>query len=137
MAQQIFTNDAAGRALANAVPGPKHEWIDGRRIVILTGNDMPASLSANEIVLDRLRLFQGVLLAGGQPLLNDFVTYVYTTMPASGTPTQKNFWRESKEFTRTLPFINQLRVAVQGAKTNAASIAEMDQVFILGSGYTP
>lgn len=137
MAQQIFTNDAAGRALANAVPGPKHEWIDGRRIVILTGNDMPTSLSANDVVLDRLRLFQGALLAGGQPLLNDFNTYIYTTIPTSGTPTQKNFWKESQQFTRGLAFINQLRVAIQGAKTNAASNAEMDQVFILGSGYTP
>lgn len=137
MAQQIFTNDAAGRALASAVPGPKHEWIDGRRIVILTGNDMPTSLSANNVVLDRLRLFQGALLAGGQPLLNDFNTYIYTTIPTSGTPTQKNFWREAQQFTRGLAFINQLRVAIQGAKTNAASNAEMDQVFILGSGYTP
>lgn len=137
MAQQIFTNDTAGRALANAVPLPKHEWVDGRRIVILTGDDMPASLSANGVVLDRLRLFQGALLAGGQPLLNDFNTYIYTTIPSTGTPTQKNFWRESQQFTRGLAFINQLRVAIQGAKTNAASNAEMDQVFILGSGYTP
>lgn len=137
MAQFIFTNDAAGQAQAAAIPQPKHEWIDGRRLVILTGNDMPASVSANDVVLNRLRLFQGALLAGGQPLLNDFNTYIYTTIPASGTPTQKNFWRESQEFTRALPFINQLRVAIQGAKTNAASIAEMDQVFILGSGYTP
>lgn len=137
MAQFIFTNDVAGRAQAAAIPQPKHEWIDGRRLVILTGNDMPISLSANDVVLNRLRLFQGALLAGGQPLLNDFITYIYTTIPASGTPTQKNFWRESQEFTRALPFINQLRTAIQGAKTNAASNAEMDQVFILGSGYTP
>lgn len=137
MAQQVFTNDTAGRALANAVPLPKHEWVDGRRIVVLTGDDMPASLSANDVVLDRLRLFQGALLAGGQPLLNDFNTYIYTTIPTSGTPTQKNFWKESQQFTRDLAFINQLRVAIQGAKTNAASNAEMSQVFILGSGYTP
>jgi len=137
MAQFIFTNDAAGQAQANAIPQPKHKWIDGRRLVILTGNDMPVSLSANDVVLNRLRLFQGALLAGGQPLLNDFTTYIYTTIPASGTPTQKNFWRESQEFTRALPFINQLRTAIQGAKSNAASIAEMNQVFVLGSGYTP
>lgn len=137
MAQFIFTNDAAGQAQAAAIPQPKHEWVDGRRLVILTGDDMPASLSAKDVVLNRLRLFQGALLAGGQPLLNDFNTYIYTTIPSSGTPTQKNFWRESQEFTRALPFINQLRVAIQGAKTNAASNAEMDQVFILGSGYTP
>jgi hypothetical protein len=137
MAQFIFTNDAAGQAQADAIPQPKHEWIDGRRLVILTGNDMPVSLSANDVVLNRLRLFQGALLAGGQPLLNDFTTYIYTTIPASGTPTQKNFWRESQEFTRALPFINQLRTAIQGAKSNAASIAEMNQVFVLGSGYTP
>jgi len=137
MAHFIFTNDAAGQAQADAIPQPKHEWIDGRRLVILTGNDMPVSLSANDVVLNRLRLFQGALLAGGQPLLNDFTTYIYTTIPASGTPTQKNFWRESQEFTRALPFINQLRTAIQGAKSNAASIAEMNQVFVLGSGYTP
>ena len=137
MAQFIFTNDAAGQAQADAIPQPKHKWIDGRRLVILTGNDMPVSLSANDVVLNRLRLFQGALLAGGQPLLNDFTTYIYTTIPASGTPTQKNFWRESQEFTRALPFINQLRTAIQGAKSNAASIAEMNQVFVLGSGYTP
>lgn len=96
MAQFIFTNDAGGQAQAAAIPQPKHEWVDGRRLVILTGDDMPASLSAKDVVLNRLRLFQGALLAGGQPLLNDFNTYIYTTIPSSGTPIQKNFWRESQ-----------------------------------------
>ncbi|HQO28158.1 MAG TPA: hypothetical protein PKY22_01335 [Accumulibacter sp.] len=142
MATQTFSIIQLGYAGAiaamNAVPDPKHVWIDlPHRIVVLTGNDMPASTDPYGVTLNKLQLLQGALLAGGQPLWNDFLTYIQTTIPASGTPTQKNVWAYCNEFSRDMPFINQLRVAIQGAKTNAASIAEMHQVFILGSGYTP
>ncbi len=142
MATQTFSIIQLGYAGAiaamNAVPDPKHVWIDlPNRIVVLTGNDLPASTDPYGVTLNKLKLLQGALLAGGQPLWNDFLTYIQTTIPASGTPTQKNVWAYCNEFRRDMPFINQLRVAIQGAKTNAASIAEMHQVFILGSGYTP
>lgn len=131
MTIKTFDNDAAGLALANAIPDPKHLWFDRTLIRVMTGDDIPPTLVAADIVLTRLGLFQGAFLAGGQPLLTKFTTYVYTTIPASGTPTQKNFWRECSDFSRGTVFINQLRTAA--GMTNA----EMDQVFVLGNGYTP
>jgi hypothetical protein len=132
MAIQIFQNTAAGLTQANAVADPKHIWIDQpRRIVVFTGDDLPITILAEDAVLTRNQFFQGALLAGGQLLLNKFMNYIYTTMPATGTPTQRNFWREAQFFTYTIPFINQLRTA------EAISVADMKQVFILGSGYTP
>ncbi len=131
MTIQTFDNDAAGLALANAIPDPKHLWFDRTRIRVMTGDDIPPTLTATDIVLSRLGLFQGAFLVGGQPLLTKFTTYVYTTIPASGTPTKKNFWRECSDFSRGTVFINQLRT--DAGMTNA----EMDQVFVLGNGYTP
>lgn len=131
MAIQTFDNDAAGLALANAVPDPKHLWFHRTLIRVMTGDDIPPTLVAADIVLTRLGLFQGAFLAGGQPLLTKFTNYVYTTIPASGTPTQKNFWRECAAFSRRTVFINQLRT--DAGMTNA----ELDQVFVLGNGYTP
>ncbi len=132
MAINIFPNTVAGLAQANAVADPKHLWIDHpNRIVVLTGDDIPVGLQAGDVILNRLQFFQGALLAGGQPLLNKFLNHIYTTMPATGTPTQKNFWREAQTFTYNIPFINQLRTA------ESISVADMKQVFILGSGYTP
>jgi len=131
VAIQTFDNDAAGLALANAVPDPKHLWFHRTLIRVMTGDDIPPTLVAADIVLTRLGLFQGAFLAGGQPLLTKFTTYVYTTIPAGGTPTQKNFWRECAAFSRRTVFINQLRT--DAGMTNA----ELDQVFVLGNGYTP
>ena len=131
MAVQYFVNDTAGMASANAVPDPKHIWVDVKRIVVLTGDDLPAGIDASSLVINRLSLFQGALLHGGQTLLDKFVLYVYTTIPTSGTPTQKNVWRECSAFSRGSIYINQLRIAA--SITNA----DMDNVFILGSGYTP
>lgn len=132
MAINIFPNTVAGLAQANAVADPKHIWIDHpNRIVVLTGDDIPVGLQAGDVILNRLQFFQGALLAGGQPLQNKFIHYVETTMPATGTPTQQNFWKNSQIFTYTLPFVNQLRTA------ESISVADMKQVFILGSGYTP
>lgn len=142
MATQTFSIIQLGYAGAiaamNAVPDPKHVWLDlPSRIVVLTGNDLPTSTDPYGVTLNKLQLMQGALLAGGQPLWNDFWTYMNTTITSSGTPTQRNIWSWCNEFRRDMPFINQLRVAIQGSKSNSASIAEMNQVFILGSGYTP
>ncbi len=131
MAIQTFDNDAAGLALANAVPDPKHLWFHRTLIRVMTGDDIPPTLTATDIVLNRLGLFQGAFLVGGQPLLTKFTTYVYTTIPESGTPTQKNFWRECSAFSRETVFIKQLRTAA------GMTHAEMDGVFVLGNGYTP
>lgn len=133
MATQIFPNTAAGMASARAVADPKHLQIlpAKNRIVVLTGNDLPASTDPASLVLNRLQLFQGALLFGGQTALDNVMTYIYTTMPASGTPTQKNVWRECQEFPRGLVYVNQLRTALGLTK------AEMDTLFVLGSGYTP
>jgi hypothetical protein len=46
-------------------------------------------------------------------------------------------WGYANEFRRLDGYTAQARVAVQGGKTNAASRAEWDQVFIVGSGYEP
>lgn len=136
MARQTFQNTTEGRAAANAVANPKH--IIERRAdwIVLTGTDMPETLDAKSAVLNKQQFLYGLLTVGGQVLLNAVYDYI-TGINSTGTPLQKIHWNHATEFRRLDGYTAQARVAVQGAKTNAASRAEWDQVFIVGSGYEP
>jgi hypothetical protein len=118
--------------VAEATAPPRHVWVDRpRAIYVFTGNDIPLDIDPASIVLNRVQLFQGALIVGGQNLLDKFNTYVDTTIPTSGTPAQKIFWKNAQEFPRGIVYTNQLRIAAGITKV------EMDNVFKLGSGYTP
>jgi len=136
MARQTFPNTPEGRAAANAVADPKHILERRSDWIVLTGADMPETLDPRAVVLNKQQFLYGLLTVGGQVLLNAVYDYI-TAINSTGTPLQKIHWNHAREFRRLDGYTAQARVAVQGAKTNAASKAEWDQVFIVGSGYEP
>ncbi len=136
MARQTFPNTVEGRAAANAVASPKH--IIERRAdwIVLTGTDLPEVLDAKSGVLNKQQFLYGLLTVGGQPLLDAVYAYI-ATINSTGTPAQKIHWNASNEFRRLDIYTRQARLAVKGAKTEPTSVAEWDQVFVVGSGYEP
>jgi len=136
MARQTFPNTPAGRAAANAVADPKHILERRNDWLVLTGTDMPESLDPKDVVLNKQQFLYGLLTVGGQVLLNAVYDYI-TTINSTGTPLQKIHWNTANEFRRFDIYTRQARLAVKGAKTEPVSIAEWDQVFIVGSGYEP
>jgi hypothetical protein len=137
MARQTFPNTAEGRAAANAVPLPRHIVENPRgNWVVLTGTDMPETLDAKSVTLNKQQFLQGALTVGGQVLWSAVKAFI-EDQKANGTPAQQNHWSASNEFRRRDIYTRQARLAVKGAKTEPASAAEWDQVFIVGSGYEP
>jgi len=136
MARQTFPNTVAGRAAANAVADPKHILERRNDWIVLTGTDMPESLDPRSVVLNKQQFLYGLLTVGGQVLLNAVYDYI-TAINSTGTPLQKIHWNHASEFRRLDIYTRQARLAVKGAKTEPESVAEWDQVFIVGSGYEP
>lgn len=137
MARLTFPATEQGIADAEAVAQPRLVLIrHGRDVLVFTGTDAPASLDHRSVTLTKQQFLYGLLQVGGQILLNDVLAYQADRI-ANGTPAQKIHWNYANEFRRMDVYTAQARVAVQGAKTNAASKAEWDQVFIVGSGYEP
>ena len=141
MATQIFSITQLGydaaRTAAYAVADPKHVWEDRpTRFVVLTGDDIPVTTNPSAVTLNKMQLFQGARLAGGTALIDAFESF-FADAIANGINEKKINAKYCAEFRREMPFINQLRLFVKGTKTVVESREEMDQVFILGSGYTP
>lgn len=139
MARLQFPNTVAGLAQANAVPNPKHIIEDPRRgYTVLTGSDMPEVPKATDAVLSKLQFFQGAL-AISQDRLAAVETYVSTLLAGSPTRNQRLYWTHSNEFRRNDLYIQELRTnaTFKGALTPEQSRAEMDNIFLAGSGYEP
>lgn len=151
MAILKFDNTVAGWAQINALPDPKHSIISGARVVVLTGADVPpeeAVIDPASIILTTRQFIQGAD-AIGRARLQAIESYIRNIVgvdakdPAdqilpAGNYAQIKFWKwHNATIRRTDPHINALRVAIQGARTNAQSIAEMDQIFVAGSGMDP
>lgn len=125
------------RAEVNAVVGVKQIWHDvpQARWVVRTGTDIEIQ-SYDSLILNRVQFLNGALIVGGQILLNAVNGYIDDRL-TNGTPAQKIYWGSANEFLRSHQYVNQLRVAIIGAKTNPQSIAEMDSIFLNGSTYSP
>lgn len=141
MARLQFPNTVAGLAQANAVPSPKHIIEDPRRgYTVLTGADLPEVPKAEDAILTQLQFYNGVLAVGGQARLADVEAYVAALManPAS-TPKEKLYWKLCNEMQRKEIYIRQLRLdpTFRGSLTAQQSVAEMDNIFLAGSGYEP
>lgn len=151
MAILKFDNTAAGWAQINALPNPKHPIISGGRVTVLTGTDVPPDAAAadpSSIVLTTRQLIQGAD-AIARARLQAIEGYIRGIVgvdakdPAdqiapAGTYAQIKYWKwHNQTIRRTDPQINALRVAIQGTMTNPQSIAEMDQIFVAGSGMDP
>lgn len=127
----------ATRAQVNAISGTKQIWHDvpNARWVVRTGTDIEIQ-SYDSLILNRVQFLNGALITGGQVLLEAVNAYIADRL-ANGTPAQKIYWGSANEFLRAHQYVNQLRVAIIGAKTNPQSIAEMDSIFLNGSTYSP
>jgi len=139
MARLTFPASPQGVADAEAVAQPRHILIrPGRDVLVFTGADMPESLDPRSVTLTKQQFLYGLLQVGGQTLWNAALTYM-AGMASTGTPNQKNHWNYSNEFRRLDIYTRQLRLdpGVKGAKTDPQSVAEMNQVFVVGSGYEP
>jgi len=139
MARLTFPATAQGIADAEAVAQPRHILVrTGRDVLVFTGSDMPESLDPRSVTLTKQQLLYGVLQVGGQPLWTAVLAYI-ANMSATGTPNQKNHWNYCNEFRRLEIYTRQLRLdpSIKGVKTEPQSVAEWDQIFIVGSGYEP
>ncbi len=125
------------RSQVNAISGTKQIWHDvpNARWIVRTGSDIETP-SPDSFILNRVEFLNGALITGGQNLLDDVNGYI-TGILGTGTPAQRIYWQSSNEFRRNHRYVNQLRLAIIGAKTGAASIAEMDSVFLNGATYSP
>lgn len=125
------------RAEVNAIAGVKQIWHDvpQARWVVRTGTDIEIQ-SYDSLILNRVQFLNGARITGGQTLLDAVKGYIDDRL-ANGAPAQKIYWGSANEFLRAHQYVNQLRVAIIGAKTNPQSIAEMDSIFLNGSTYSP
>jgi len=145
MAITKYSNDASGRALVAAVPAPKHVWIDGSRIWVYTGADIPTSEAVSNpagIVLTTRQLMQGADSVA-RARYDAIVAYVRGIVgvdakdPAdqilgSGTVDQQKYWRgHNATIRRSDANVNAMRAALDWTP------ALMDQVFIAGSTMDP
>lgn len=140
MARMTFPNTAQGMADAEAVAQPRHIIWSQARITVLTGADMPEVPKAEDAILTQLQFYNGVLAVGGQARLAAVEAYVAALManPAS-TPKEKLYWKLCNEMRRKEIYIRQLRLdpTFRGSLTAQQSVAEMDNIFLAGSGYEP
>jgi hypothetical protein len=136
MAKTTFPNTAAGLVSANAVADPKHILMRPNDIVVFTGTDMPETLDPKSVILNKQQFIYGVLTVGGQTLLNAVLSY-QTDKIANGTPALKIHWEYANEFRRLDIYTRLARLAVKGGKTEEVSVAQWNEIFIVGSGYEP
>lgn len=145
MARLTFPNTSQGMADAEAVAQPRHIIWSNARITVLTGADLPEvpkaeDPKAEDAILTQLQFYNGVLAVGGQVRLAAVEAYVAALManPASN-PKEKLYWKLCNEMQRKEIYIRQLRLdpTFRGSLTAQQSVAEMDNIFLAGSGYEP
>lgn len=140
MGRLTFPNTAQGMADAEAVAQPRHIIWSQARITVLTDADMPELPKTEDAILTQLQFYNGVLAVGGQARLAAVEAYVAALLADSGTPPrEKLYWRLCNEMRRRETYIRQLRLdpTFRGALTAQQSVAEMDNIFLAGSGYEP
>ena len=140
MARLTFPNTSQGMADAEAVAQPRHVIWSQARITVLTGADMPEVPKAEDAILTQLQFYNGVLAVGGQARLAAVEAYVAALLANPGTPPrEKLYWKLCNEMRRRETYIRQLRLdpTFRGALTAQQSVAEMDNIFLAGSGYEP
>lgn len=145
-----FPNTATGKAEAEAVPQPRY-IMEGPRITVFTGTDIPpadAVVDPSSIVLTTLQLLRGADAIGRARCLaiKAYIRGIVGVdakdpddqIAPTGNFSQQLYWGyPNATIRRTDANVNALRVAIQGAMTNPQSIAEMNSIFVAGSGLDP
>lgn len=136
-----FPNTAAGKAQAEALPGPKYIAY-GARITVFTGADIPPAEAVADpasIVLTTRQLIQGAdAIARAHALaIEGYIRGIVGVdakdpadqIPATGNYSQIKYWKwHNATIRRGDAQVNALRVAM------GISNAVMDQIFVAGSG---
>lgn len=139
-----FLNTAAGKAQAVALPDPKY-IMEGARITVFTGADIPpveATVDPASIVLTTRQLIQGAdAIARAHALaIEAYIRGIVGVdakdpadqIPATGNYSQIKFWRwHNATIRRSDANTNALRAAI------GLTPAQMDQIFVAGSGMDP
>ncbi len=124
MSVQTFKNDVAGASSANAVANPKWVWIDGRKIVVFTGADIPFQESAVPQSVTRFQALAALELAGKLTAVEVIINNVATPKLT------KLAWDNALSFERTSPTLNALATQI------GMTAAEIDALFIAAAGIT-
>lgn len=145
MAILKFDNTVAGWTQINALPEPKYPIINGARVTVLTGADVPTSeavANTASIILTTRQLMQGAD-AIARARLQAIEGYIRGIVgvdakdPAdqiapTGTYAQIKYWKwDNKTIRRTDPEVNAMRAAL------GWNAALMDSIFVAGSGMDP
>lgn len=139
-----YENTLANKAIADALPDPKHITF-GARITVFTGADVPPAEAVADpasIVLTTRQLIQGAdAIARAHALaIEAYIRGIIGVdakdpadqILATGNYSQIKFWRWSNQtIRRSNANINALRVAI------GVTSAVMDQIFVAGSGMDP
>jgi hypothetical protein len=145
MAILKFDNTVAGWTKINALPEPKYPIINGARVTVLTGADVPTSeavANTASIILTTRQLIQGAdAIARAHALaIEAYIRGIVgldakdpaDQIPATGNYSQIKFWRwNNQTIRRSDANVNALRVAM------GITPAVMDQIFVAGSGMDP
>lgn len=100
MATFKFQNTKSGLASANAVPDPKHIWIDGKDIVVFTGIDIP--IIDPRPTVTKWQLVQACADAGWSEAQIDASVAILTSK-------RQRFWKHTNIIDRDNPFSSNLR----------------------------
>lgn len=145
MAILKFDNTVSGWVEINALPDPKHPIINGARVTVLTGGDVPTSeavVTPATIVLTTRQLIQGAnaIARAHATAIEAYIRGIVgvdAKDPAdqilpTGNYAQIMYWKwHNQTIRRSDAMVNALRTAI------GLTPAQMDQIFIAGSGMDP
>ncbi len=124
MAIVEFPNTAGGRSNAEAVPGQKHTWSDGEKIIVFTGDDVPY-LDPRPTVT-KWQLVQACADAGWTEDKIDASVAMMTTK-------RKRFWEHTQVIDRDNPFSSNLRTNMLPVPTPA----QWNAIFLAAAALNP
>lgn len=124
MSVQKFQNTPAGLASANAVPDPKHIWIDPPIIMVFSGADVPAVDPRPTVT--KWQLVQACADAGITEAQIDASVSLLTVK-------RQRFWRHTNLIDRDNPFSSNLRTSMVPVPTPA----QWNAIFIAASVLNP
>ena len=142
MAILKFDNTVAGWAQINVLPDPKRPIINGARVTVLTGADVPppeAVVDPASIVLTTRQLMQGAdaIARARLQAIEGYIRGIVGVdakdaadqIAPTGNYAQIKFWKwDNKTIRRTDAEVNAMRVAL------GWNNALMDSIFVAGSG---
>ena len=124
MAILEFPNTSAGRSSADAVPGPKHVWFDGKKVIVFTGGDV--TIIDPRPTVTKWQLVQACADAGwteGQ------IDASVALIPAK----RQRFWK----YTNIIDRDNPASAGIRANMTPAPTPAQWNAIFLAAAALDP